>query len=107
MITAVAVAISAQAGPFGQPAKAVAVGATAIGFGADVVEQFAKPNVGQTVANLIGFGVGVTIEPLPGGKIVAPLSNEIIGAVKNSSTVQNISTRINEFLNSSNEAVKK
>lgn len=107
MVAAGAVAVSSQVGPYGQPAKAVAVGATAIGFGADVVEQVMRPNVGQTSANLIGFGVGVSIEPLPGGKVVAPLTNEIIEAVKNSSTVQSISTRINEFLNPSTEAVKK
>jgi filamentous hemagglutinin len=107
VIAAGAVAVSSQAGPYGQSAKAVAVGATVIGVGADVVEQVMKPNVGQTSANLLGFGVGVSIEPLPGGKIVAPLTNEIIEAVKNSSTVQSISTRINEFLNPSTEAVKK
>ena len=78
MITAVAVAISAQAGPFGQQAKAVAVGATAIGFGADVVEQFAKPNVGQTVVNLSGSGVGAAMEAIPSGKVVAPITNELI-----------------------------
>ncbi|NMM07116.1 hemagglutinin repeat-containing protein [Polaromonas sp.] len=107
VVAAGAVAVSSQVGPYGQSAKAVAVGATVIGFGADVVEQVMKPNVGQTSANLIGFGVGVSIEPLPGGKVVAPLTNEIIEAVKSSSTVQSISTRINEFLNPSTEGVKK
>ena len=107
VVAAGAVAVSSQAGPYGQPAKAVAVGATVVGFGADAVEQAMRPNIGQTSINLIGFDVGASIEPLPGGKIVAPLTNEVIETVKNSDAVRSLSTRINESVKRSTDAAKK
>ena len=107
VVAAGAVAVSSQVGPYGQPAKAVALGATVIGFGADVVEQVMKPNTGQTLVNLIGTGAGTLVEQLPGGKVVAPLTNEIIEAGKNSSTAQNVTSRVNQLLQPEASKAKK
>lgn len=97
VVGAGAVAVGSQAGPYAQPAKAVAVGATAIGFVADVVEQIARPDTGQTSINLSGTGAMLLVEQLPGGKLVAPITNEVVEAGKNSSFAKDITDRINRL----------
>lgn len=69
VVAAGAVAVSSQAGPYGQPAKAVAVGATVVGFGADAVEQIARPNTGQVVVNSTSLIVQTLTERLPFGGV--------------------------------------
>lgn len=102
-----ALAVGSQAGPYSQPAKAVAVGATFIGFGADFVEQVVRPNPGQTTVNLLGNGANLILEPVPGGKLATPITNEIIESIKNSAPVRSLSERINKFLKPTSEPSRK
>ena len=57
---------------------AVAVGATVIGVGADVVEQIVRPNLGQAVVNGSGAFLQNLVESTPTGRLTLPITNEVI-----------------------------
>ena len=104
-------AISRQAGVIGSAATAatqvvppqvkpitgaVATGATLIGVGADVVEQIARPDTGQTVVNSLGtVALEQVNKKIPGA---APVANEIVETIKNSETSQTIQKEINRTI---------
>ena len=83
-----ATAVAAQGGPYGKPAQAVAVGATAIGIGADAVEQSARPTMGTVLqaAVLASFQEWADSK-VPG---VAPVTNEVIEAWNASGTSESL-----------------
>lgn len=79
VVGAAATAAAASAPPQAKPIpRAVAVGATVIGVGADVVEQVVRPDTGQTVVNSAGTVIGeIANKKLPAA---APITNEVIEA---------------------------
>jgi hypothetical protein len=74
----------------------VAVGATVIGVAADAVEQVVRPDVGQTIINLAGTGLQEAVNNNPVGKVVAPFTNEIVEAWKQSGSSQSIQDWVNQ-----------
>lgn len=97
VIGAAATAATAAATPQVKPITgSVAVGATVIGVAADVVEQMARPDVGVTTTNAVGTIIQTAVERLPGAKGVAPITNEIIEAWKNSGSSRSIQDWMNE-----------
>ena len=73
--TAATQAVSPQFKPI---PSAVAVGATVIGVGADVVEQVVRPDLGQTVVNGSGIFLQRLVESTPTGRLTLPITNEVI-----------------------------
>ena len=98
VVAAGAVAVTSQVGPYGQPAKAVAVGATVIGLGADAVEQIARPNTGQVIVNSTSLIVQTLTERLPYGGVVTPITNEILEAWKASGSSMSVQEWVNSRL---------
>ena len=97
VIGAAATAATAAASPQVKPITgSVAVGATVIGVAADAVEQMARPNTGQTVVNLVGAGLQEAADNNPVGKVVAPLTNEIVEAWKQTGASQSIQDWVNQ-----------
>lgn len=96
VVGAAATAATAAASPQVKPiTAAVAVGATVIGVAADAAEQMARPNLWSTTKNAAGIIVQTAAEGLPGGKAVAPITNELIELWKNSGSSKSIQDWIN------------
>lgn len=88
--TAAAAAGSPQVKPI---AGAVALGAIAVGLGADVVEQLARPNTGQVLQDsVLNYFQELADRRIPGS---APITNEFIEAWRASGT----STSLNDWTN--------
>jgi hypothetical protein len=97
VVAAGATLATAQASPHVKPITgAVAVGATVIGVAADVVEQLARPDVGQAVVNLIGTtAVEAANKAVP---IAAPITNEVVELLKNTNKAGEIRDGSNIFI---------
>jgi filamentous hemagglutinin len=97
IVGAAATAAAASVPPQAKPIpRAVAVGATVIGVAADAVEQVVRPDVGQTIINLAGTGLQEAVNNNPVGKVVAPFTNEIVEAWKQSGSSQSIQDWVNQ-----------
>ena len=81
VIAAGATAIGSQVGPYAKPAQALAVGATAVGIGADIVEQAVRPDAKQVIREqlILGVPAEVLTQRFP---ILAPVINEIKEGLK-------------------------
>lgn len=98
MVAAAATTVTAAAPPQVKPVSgAVAVGATVIGVGADAVEQFVRPDLGQTGINAAGAAVSEIInKKVP---VLAPITNEIVEAAKASDVSKSIQEKLNAGTN--------
>jgi hypothetical protein len=99
VVAAGATAVAAGSAPPLKPiAGSVAVGATAIGIAAAAVEQVVRPNAGQTVVTLGGTAIGIAIDVVPQGKLLAPITNEAMEALKNSQFGNLVRDEVNQIL---------
>jgi filamentous hemagglutinin len=77
---------------------AIGVGATAVSVAADAVEQLARPNTGKVVVDSAATIVQTAVEKIPGAGAVAPITNEVIEAWKNSGSAKTLEEWVNEKL---------
>ncbi|MGV3498690.1 MAG: hypothetical protein ACO1OR_07685 [Hydrogenophaga sp.] len=94
VVAAGATAVAARGGPYGRPAQAAAVGATAIGTAADAIGQIVRPNVGEALqdAMLTTFQEWAD-RKMPG---IAPATNEVVEAWKASGSSKSLDSWVNE-----------
>ena len=84
-------------GPHQPAAAATAAAATVVDFGAKVVEQIARPDVGKGVVDVGATGAGAAAERIPRvGPLIAPVSNELIELWKNSNSSLSLQQWIND-----------
>ncbi|MEJ7686506.1 MAG: DUF637 domain-containing protein, partial [Variovorax sp.] len=89
VVGAVATAVAATPGPHQVAAAATAIGATAVNLGATTVEQLFRPDPGKALVDAAVTGIGIAAEHVPGiGPVLAPVTNEMLEAWKNSGTSQ-------------------
>jgi hypothetical protein len=81
---------------------AVAVGATAIGVAANAVEQVMRPNTGEVVTNSGSLILQTATEQIPGGRILTPITNELLEVWKSSGS----SMKFQDWINSKFEGDK-
>jgi filamentous hemagglutinin len=81
VVAAGATTVAAQGGPYGKPAQAVAVGATAIGVAADVTAYLLTPNPEKFIREQLGVGTPASVlsERYP---LWAPIINEVAERLK-------------------------
>ncbi|RZT76340.1 filamentous hemagglutinin [Azospira oryzae] len=84
IVASTAGAVSAVPGPHQPEAIFLQGGATVIGFGSMVVEQLLRPNIGQLTLDAGGTFIGTALERSLYGRMLSPVSNEMVDFFKSS-----------------------
>ena len=85
----------AGAGICGLPLAGIAVGAGAVSVGADITKQIIDPNPGAGAADIAGEIIQYPVDKY--APIASPIVNEVVGAAKDSSKVNELKNKVNNY----------
>jgi hypothetical protein len=84
--------------PCAPAAAIVSTGADTVELGAAEIKHTPQPNTGMIATDIADTATGEVVTKIPGvGKLVAPVVNETIEALKNSEAVRGLQDRVNGF----------